>query len=276
MSHSYIIDSPRTLSLADYNPDDTGGLSQDDAKKQTDEFKNRLLELQDLLYGAAEQSVLIILQGLDTSGKDGTIKHVISSINPVGCHVWPFKVPTAEELSHDFLWRVHKRTPATGMFAIFNRSHYEDVLVARVHKLVPKDVWSKRYDQINHFEQMLALNNTIICKFFLHISKDEQKQRLLAREQDPEKWWKLSLADWQERAYWDAYQDAYADAIGRCSTPWAPWHIIPANKKWYRDFAVARALVERLSPYRQSWRDELLERGKAELEKIRGAHVHDQ
>ncbi|MGZ6286361.1 MAG: PPK2 family polyphosphate kinase, partial [Ktedonobacterales bacterium] len=212
----------------------------------------------------------------DTSGKDGTIKHVMSHINPVGCHVWSFKVPTAEELSHDFLWRVHQRTPANGMLAIFNRSHYEDVLVARVHKLVPKDVWSKRYDQINHFEQMLALNNTIICKFFLHISKDEQKQRLLAREQDPEKWWKLSLADWQERAYWDAYQDAYADAIGRCSTPWAPWHIIPANKKWYRDFAVARALVERLSPYRQSWRDELLERGKAELEKIRAAHVHDQ
>ncbi|HEX8033307.1 MAG TPA: PPK2 family polyphosphate kinase [Ktedonobacterales bacterium] len=276
MSHAYIIDSPRSLSLADYDPDDTGSLSHDDAEKQTDEFKNRLLELQDLLYGAARQSVLVILQGLDTSGKDGTIKHVMSHVNPVGCQVWSFKVPTAEELSHDFLWRVHKRTPANGMFAIFNRSHYEDVLVARVHGLVPEDVWSKRYEQINHFEQMLALNNTIICKFFLHISKGEQKQRLLAREQDPEKWWKLSLADWQERAYWDAYQEAYADAIGRCGTSWAPWHIIPANKKWYRDFAIARALIERLSPYRQRWRDELQERGKTELERIRAAHIQEE
>jgi PPK2 family polyphosphate:nucleotide phosphotransferase len=231
--------------------------------------------LQELLYGAAHQSVLIILQGLDTSGKDGTIKHVMSQINPIGCHAWAFKVPTAEELSHDFLWRVHQRTPARGMFAIFNRSHYEDVLVVRVHNLVPEDVWRKRYEQINHFEHLLAQNDTIICKFFLHISKDEQKRRLLAREQNPDKSWKLSLADWQERAYWDAYQEAYADALGRCGTPWAPWQIIPANKKWYRNFAIARALVERLTPYQQRWQQELRERGKAELEKIRADHVHD-
>lgn len=276
MSHSYVVDSPRSLSLAAYDPDDTGGLSHDDAQKRTAEFKDRLLELQDLLYGASRQSVLIILQGLDTSGKDGTIKHVMSQINPIGCHVWAFKVPTPEELRHDFLWRIHQRTPANGMLAIFNRSHYEDVLAARVHKLVPEDIWRKRYKQINRFEHMLALNNTIICKFFLHISKDEQEQRLLAREQDPNKSWKLSLADWQERAYWDAYQDAYADTLSRCGTSWAPWHIIPANKKWYRDFAVARALVERLSPYRQRWHDELQERGKAERERISAAHAREQ
>lgn len=276
MSRSLVIESPRSLSLTEYDPDDTEGLTHDDVKKQTADLEKQLLELQDLLYGAAHQSVLIILQGLDTSGKDGTIKHVMSQINPIGCHVWPFKVPTAEELSHDFLWRIHQRTPARGMLAIFNRSHYEDVLAARVHKLVPEDIWRKRYKQINRFEHMLTLNNTIICKFFLHISKDEQKQRLIAREQDPNKSWKLSLADWQERAYWDTYQEAYADALSRCGTSWAPWHIIPANKKWYRDFAVAHALVARLSPFAQHWRDELQKRGKAEFDKIREAHAHDQ
>ncbi len=276
MNHTSIINSPQSVSLANYDPDDTGGLSHDDATRQTADYERRLLEIQDLLYSAGRQSVLIILQGLDTSGKDGTIKHVMSQINPTGCHVWSFKVPTAEELSHDFLWRIHQRTPANGMLAIFNRSHYEDVLAARVHKLVPEDVWRKRYKQINRFEHMLAQNNTIICKFFLHISKDEQKQRLIAREQDPDKSWKLSLADWQERAYWQAYQSAYADALGRCATSWAPWHIIPANKKWYRDFAVARALVERLSTHAQHWHDELQQRGKAELEQIRAAHIHEQ
>lgn len=276
MNHSFVIDSPRPLSLANYDPDDTGGLSHVDAQRQAAEFEKQLLELQDLLYGAARQSVLIILQGLDTSGKDGTIKHVMSQINPIGCHVWAFKVPTAEELSHDFLWRIHQRAPANGMFAIFNRSHYEDVLAARVHKLVPEGTWRKRYKQINRFEHMLAQNNTIICKYFLHISNDEQKQRLLAREQDPDKSWKLSLADWQERAYWQAYQDAYDDALGHCGTPWAPWHIIPANKKWYRNFAIARSLVERLSPHAKRWHDELQEHGKAELERIRAAHIHAQ
>jgi PPK2 family polyphosphate:nucleotide phosphotransferase len=276
MAANRIIDSPRAIKLSDYDPDDTNGMKHKDATAAQQKLEARLSDQQDLLYGAGHQSVLIILQGMDTSGKDGTVKHVLQVINPAGCHVWSFKVPTPEEAAHDFLWRIHQRTPARGMVGVFNRSQYEDVLVARVHSLVPREIWQERYAQIDHFEQMLAQNDTIIFKFFLHISKDEQRQRLLAREDDPTKSWKLSVSDWQERAYRDAYQEAYQDAIGKCASEQAPWYIVPANKKWYRNLFILQTLVARLEPYERAWSAELAERGKEELAALRKAKVHEE
>lgn len=212
----------------------------------------------------------------DTSGKDSTIKHVMSGINPSGCQVWNFKAPTDEERSHDFLWRVHRRVPSAGMIGIFNRSHYEEGLIARVHHLVPEPVWKKRYQQINHFEQMLSENGVLIFKFFLHISKDEQEKRLRAREDDPAKAWKLAVADWQERAYWDDYVGAYEEALGKCSTSWAPWHIVPANKKWYRNYVVARTLIEGLEPHARAWEKALMERGERALGELWAFHQQQE
>lgn len=276
MNHQRIIDSPHAIKLDELDPNDTGGLHKDDATDRTPPLEAQLARLQEVLYGANQHAVLIILQGMDTAGKDGTVKHVMGVVNPMGCQAWSFKQPTQEELSHDFLWRVHKLAPPRGVLGIFNRSQYEDVLVARVHGLVPTKVWEDRYEQINHFEQMLAKNNTIILKFFLHISKDEQEQRLLAREKDPDKSWKLSVGDWEERAYWDAYQEAYQDAIGKCGTAHAPWFIIPSNKKWYRNYLIAQTIVDYLSPHSQQWEDDLQEQGKRALAAIRTAHVHDE
>lgn len=276
MKHSRIIAAPRGVALADYDPGDTQGMQRAEADDQAAELEARLARLQALLYGAGRQSVLVVLQGLDTSGKDGTIKHVMAQINPVGCQVWSFKVPSAEEQAHDFLWRVHRRTPARGMLAIFNRSHYEDVLVARVHALAAPDVWERRFEAINNFERLLADNGTILLKFFLHLSKDEQRERLLAREHDPEKAWKLSVGDWRERAHWDAYQRAYEDALGRCGTPWAPWHIVPADHKWYRNYCVAQAIADRLAEREREWSAALAEEGKRALAELRAADVHGQ
>ena len=276
MPHDYKIATPQTIALADHDPDETGGLEHADAESQIPKLQQRLEHLQELHYAAQRQSVLIVLQGLDTSGKDGTIKHVMSGINPLGCMAYSFKVPTPEEASHDFLWRVHRQAPARGMIAIFNRSHYEDVLVARVHNLVPPDIWRKRYTQINHFEYMLAQNDTLILKFFLHISKGEQKRRLLDREKDADKAWKLSAADWTERQHWDAYTAAYQDALGRCSTEWAPWYIVPANKKWYRNHFIARTIVEQLERYERQWVAELEERGRQELTAVRAARAREE
>lgn len=275
MAASRIIDNPRDIKLSDYDPDDTNGMKHKDATAAQPKLEARLCAQQELLYAASRQSVLLVLQGMDTSGKDGTVKHVLQSINPTGCHVWSFKVPSAEEAAHDFLWRIHQRTPARGMMAVFNRSQYEDVLVARVHNLVPRDIWQERYAQINHFEHMLAQNDTIILKFFLHITKDEQRQRLLAREDDPAKSWKLSVGDWQERQYWDAYQDAYQDALGKCAAEQAPWYIVPANKKWYRNHFILQTIIERLEPYERAWNEELAARGKEELAALRQAKVHE-
>jgi PPK2 family polyphosphate:nucleotide phosphotransferase len=239
-------------------------------------FEARLARQQELLFGAGSHSVLIVLQGMDTAGKDGTIKQVMSAINPTGCHVWSFKVPTADELAHDFLWRIHRRTPERGMMAIFNRSHYEDVLVPRVHKLAPRAVWQARYGEINAFEQMLTNNGVIVLKFFLHISKDEQKRRLLAREQESNKSWKLAVGDWQERAFWSEYTAAYEDALARCGTSWAPWHIVPADAKWYRNYAVARTIVERLEPYERGWERTLVDVGKQRLRELEAAHIPER
>ncbi len=260
---------PRTrVRLRDHDPADTKGTTREAAEARTRALGEEFAEMQELLYGAARQSVLIVLQGMDTSGKDGTIRHVMAPINPQGCNVATFKEPTPADLAHDFLWRVHPCAPAKGMIGIFNRSHYEDVLVVRVHDLAPKAVWKRRYEAINNFERLLAENGTIILKFFLHISKDEQRARLLAREKDPVKAWKLSPGDWIEREKWDDYQAAYEDALSRCSTTDAPWYIVPADKKWFRNLAITETILDTLRPHVPSWQAALADQGKEQLAAI--------
>lgn len=210
------------------------------------ELNNELMQLQNVLYAENKHNFLIVLQGMDTSGKDGTIKHVFHGVNPQGVRIANFKVPSKIELEHDFLWRVHKQAPGKGEIAIFNRSHYEDVLVVRVHDLVPKDVWSKRYAQINAFEKMLAEEGTTILKFFLHIDLDEQKERLQARLADPHKQWKFRKGDLDERKLWPNYIQAYEDVLSKTSTKYAPWYLIPANRKWYRNLIISTILIETL------------------------------
>jgi PPK2 family polyphosphate:nucleotide phosphotransferase len=220
--------------------------SHEQANAEIAHYQQRLRELQELLYAEHRHSLLICLQALDTGGKDGTINHVLGAMNPQGCRVAPFRQPSVEEQSHDFLWRAHRVAPARGEVVIFNRSHYEDVLIVRVHKLVPKEEWSRRYDRINGFEKGLADHDALILKFYLHISKEEQLQRFKDRLDDPSKHWKISEADYKERDYWDDYEEAYEDALSRCSTEYAPWFVIPANHKWFRNLAVARIVVEQL------------------------------
>ena len=250
-------DGGKKVDLSKIDPGDSGSTSRQEAEQKTVSLLAELAELQDLLYAAGETSVLIVLQGLDTAGKDGSIQHVMGAMNPQSCRVASFKVPTPVEAAHDFLWRIHAEAPAHGSVTIFNRSHYEDVLVVRVHDLVPENVWRSRYDKINAFERLLSDANTVIIKFMLHISKDEQEQRLIEREKDPTKAWKLSPADWKERELWDAYQEAYEDAINNCSTKCAPWFVVPANHKWYRNLVLAQTLVEALRPYGKSWESRL-------------------
>jgi PPK2 family polyphosphate:nucleotide phosphotransferase len=203
-----------------------------------------MAELQEMMYAEGKHALLIVLQAMDAGGKDGTIRHVMGGFNPQGCHVTSFKVPTALELSHDFLWRIHPHAPQRGYVSIFNRSHYEDVLVVRVKELVPEPVWQPRYDHIVHLERLLADSGVTILKFFLHISKDEQKRRFEQRLQRPDKRWKFNPDDLKTRSRWDEYMRAYADAIARCTRPWAPWYIIPADHKWYRNLAVSTVIVD--------------------------------
>jgi len=206
----------------------------------------RLAELQELMYVEGKRSLLIVLQAMDAGGKDGTVNHVISYMNPQGVTVYPFKIPSAEESAHDYLWRVHKVTPAKGHVAVFNRSHYEDVLVVRVDGLAPEEVWSRRYQEINAFEKLLSDNGTHILKFYLHIDRQEQLDRFKNRLDDPKKHWKVSEADYAKRELWDKYREAYEDAISKCSAEHAPWYVIPANHKWFRDLAISRILVKTL------------------------------
>lgn len=254
MAYAFRISPNQTVDLNDYDPSFNAGLSKSEGKELFANLRNELATLQEELHAAGTHAALLILQGMDTSGKDGAIRHVFGRINPQGCRVEAFKVPTEEELAHDFLWRVHKVVPRKGMIGVFNRSHYEDVLVVRVHNLVPESMWQARYEQINNFERLLSDTNTIIIKCFLHISKDEQMERLLAREQEIEKAWKLSPSDWQEREHWKDYQQAYEEALSRCSTDYAPWYIVPANRKWYRNLAICETLVNTLQQYREDWR----------------------
>ena len=242
-----LVTQGKKIKLNKLDPDDTQGLKNDErSQAMLQKLLARLDELQYLLYASKKYSLLIILQGIDASGKDGTIRHVMSGINPIGCYVTSFKTPSAEEAAHDFLWRIHNAIPDLGEIGIFNRSHYEDVLVVRVHKLVPESIWSRRYKQINQFERILSENNVKILKFFLHISKEEQKKRFQQRLDDRTKWWKLSRGDFEERKYWNDYMDAYEDVLHYCSTPWAPWYIIPANKRWFRNLAVSHIIVKTL------------------------------
>jgi len=220
---------------------------------ELEKYTRRLSELQALMYAENKHSLLIVLQAMDGGGKDGTIRHVMEAWNPQSCNVAGFKVPTAEELAHDYLWRIHKVTPRKGQITVFNRSHYEDVLVVRVHNLVPKQVWSKRYNEINNFERELANSGTTILKFFLHIDKEEQLRRFGDRLGEPDKQWKISDADYTEREYWDVYQQAYVDAISKCSFNYAPWYIIPANHKWFRNLAVSQILVETMEGWKMKY-----------------------
>jgi PPK2 family polyphosphate:nucleotide phosphotransferase len=217
-----------------------------EGKQAHRELNDRLEGLQELMYAEGKHRLLVVLQATDTGGKDGTIRHVFEGVNPQGVKVAAFKKPTERELAHDYLWRVHRHVPGDGEITIFNRSHYEDVLVVRVHHLVPESVWSRRYDHINDFERLLVDEGTHIVKFFLHISRDEQKERLQARLDDPSKHWKFSLGDLDERKLWDDYQRAFADMLSKTSTDWAPWYIVPADRKWFRDLLVASVLVETL------------------------------
>ena len=217
-----------------------------EAAEEIEQYQKKLRKLQELLYADGRCSLLICLQGLDTAGKDGTISHILGAMNPQGCRVTGVKQPSAEELAHDFLWRIHKAVPSKGEVAIFNRSHYEDVLIVRVHNLVPKSVWALRYDEINAFEKELFLGNTHILKFYLHISKEEQLSRFKDRLDDPAKQWKISEADYKERKFWDDYTAAYEEALSRCSTEQAPWFVIPSDHKWFRNLAIARIVVEYL------------------------------
>jgi PPK2 family polyphosphate:nucleotide phosphotransferase len=225
--------------LADLDPDETHGHSRGGAAGDLQKGLDRLTDLQDRLYAESKHRVLIVIQGIDASGKDGTVRHVMTAFNPMGCIVTSWKAPTPIELGHDFLWRIHERTPGKGEISIFNRSHYEDVLVVRVHDLVPEEVWSKRYEQINEFERLLAAEGTTILKFFLYIDADEQRERLQARLDDPDKHWKFRLGDLAERKLWDQYIAAYEAMLEKCSTDVAPWYLIPSNRKWFRNLAVA-------------------------------------
>ena len=234
------------IRLAKINPDDTGRITKDQALDRFVELREKVSLLQERLYAEHKRSLLIVFQALDTGGKDGAIKNLCSGLNPAGIRISAFKVPTQAELDHDFLWRVHKATPDKGMIGMWNRSHYEDVLVTRVHKLIEKKVWKARYDQINSFEKILTENGTTVLKLMLHISKDEQKRRLQARLDTAEKQWKFNLGDLKERALWDDYEKAYEDAINCCSTDHAPWYIVPANHKWARNLGVVEVVLRTL------------------------------
>jgi len=242
-----LVEPGKPVMLADWDPADKLTFKKDrDYEATLAAGIARLDELQYLMYAEHRHALLIVLQGMDAAGKDSTIRHVMSGFNPQGCRVTAFKTPTSEEADHDFLWRVHRAVPLKGDIAIFNRSHYEDVLVARVRTLVPKEVWSRRYEQINQFEALLTENGVTIVKLFLHMSKDEQMQRFAARLEDPTKQWKLAPGDFEDREYWDDYMAAYEDALARCSTDAGPWYIIPADRKWVRNLAVSQILVETL------------------------------
>ncbi len=244
----YRVKPDSKVDLAKWDPKETSAFdgAKKDGKERVAELCHRLDELQELLYAEGKHKVLLIFQALDAGGKDGAIRSIFEGVNPQGVKVASFKAPTPEELSHDFLWRIHKQTPGRGEISIFNRSHYEDVLVVRVHELVPETVWSKRYDHINHFEKLLADEGTTILKFYLHIDKDEQKERFQERLDNPAKQWKFNSGDLAERKLWDKYMAAYEDALSKTSTEWAPWYIVPANRNWYRNLVISEVIVKTL------------------------------
>ena len=266
MELAWKVEAGSKVRLKNYNPDYVDEhVDPTLARAELEILCAELGRLQELLAAAQHHSLLVVLQGMDASGKADTIFQVLSQVNPQGCEVHAFKTPTNRDLAHDFLWRVHRVTPGRGVITIFNRSHYEDVLIVRVHNLVPEKAWTQYYAAINDFEDLLAQNDMIVVKLYLHMSSEEQERRLLARQEDKTDAWKLSAADWAERKYWDDYQEAYEDALSNCSTNEAPWYIVPANKKWYRNLLVARTLVYTLRQYKAEWEAQLVERGEREL-----------
>ncbi|MGQ9815496.1 MAG: polyphosphate kinase 2 family protein [Candidatus Roseilinea sp.] len=254
-SDPYLIKPGARVDLSKFDPADTSRYNgrKGDARQELDELTDRLEVLQELMYAESRRKLLIVLQGMDTSGKDGVIRHVFEGVNPQGVRVANFKAPTPVELSRDYLWRVHAHTPGSGEIVIFNRSHYEDVLIVRVQGLVEEAVWRRRYEHINAFEKLLADEGTTILKFFLHISKDEQKKRLQARLDDPTKQWKFNVGDLKERARWDDYMRAYEDVLSKTSTEWAPWRVVPSDVKWYRNLVIARAIVSALEGFQMTY-----------------------
>ena len=262
MANTVFTERGEKLRLDKIYADPPKGMTKENAEARLARVGEALFEMQDEMYGAKTCSVLIVLQGRDGAGKDGTIKHVAGCLNPRGVSVVSFGVPTREEQEHDFLWRVHRHAPRKGEFAIFNRSHYEDVLVVRVHDLAPKKLWQERYGHIADFEELLSEHGTIILKFFLHITKQEQKARLLEREEKPQTAWKLNPRDWQERDYWDEYTEAYEDAISRTAAKHAPWIVVAANAKWYRNLVIAETIADTLREHRKGWKSRLREMGE--------------
>lgn len=251
----YRVEQNQKINLGDWDAEDNSAFSgsKDEAENHFIKLNTQLESLQEMLFAEHKHRVLVVLQAMDTGGKDGVIRHVFDGVNPQGVRVASFKAPTPLELEHDYLWRIHHQAPAKGEMVIFNRSHYEDVLVVRVHNLVSEEIWQKRYSQINHFENLLVDEGTLIIKFYLHIDLKEQKERMLERIDDPEKRWKFNPGDLKERLLWDEYMHAYEDVLSRTSTPWAPWYIIPANKKWYRNLIISRILVEKLSDLKMEY-----------------------
>jgi PPK2 family polyphosphate:nucleotide phosphotransferase len=241
----YRIEPDSKVDFHKWDPEDSSEFdgNKEEGRAALANLNRKLAELQEILYAEHKHKVLIVLQAMDTGGKDGAIRHVFNGINPQGVRVASFKVPSAIEMDHDYLWRIHQQTPGKGEMVIFNRSHYEDVLVVRVHKLVPEEVWKRRYEQVNNFEKLLAEEGTTILKFYLHISSEEQKERLRARLEDPTKHWKFDPNDLKERRLWKEYMRAYEDALEKTSIKYAPWYIVPANKKWYRDLVMASVIL---------------------------------
>jgi len=238
-----VIPNDEQVNLKEFSPEDTDKLLKKDIKKEYTKLQETFIELQEVLYASKKYALLIVLQGMDCSGKDGTVKKVLTDINPNGVNVDSFKVPTPVESSHDYLWRIHKKAPMKGNIVVFNRSYYEDVLVTRVHKTIDDDIADKRFNEINEFEKYLVHNNTIVLKFFLHISKEFQEKKLMSRLETPDKHWKFSEADLSERKLWDSYQKCYSDVLSNCSTKEAPWYVVPANHRWFRDYLILKTIV---------------------------------
>ena len=251
----YLVKPETKVKLSKWDPNDTGDFKggKEEGLAKLEKLNGKLESLQELLFAEHKHKVLIVLQAMDTGGKDGAIRRVFDRVNPAGVRVASFKAPTAEELDHDFLWRVHKQVPGKGEMVIFNRSHYEDVLVVRVHNYVTPEVWGKRFEQINEFERTLAENGTTILKFYLHIDLDEQKARFQARLDDPTKRWKFRLGDLEERKFWPDYMKAFEDVLSKTSTEHAPWYIVPANRKWFRDLVISSVLVDTLEGLKMSY-----------------------
>jgi PPK2 family polyphosphate:nucleotide phosphotransferase len=262
-------DGSRKIQLDGLDPDGASHLRKEAGLEELDRWGAEFSELGNLLTYAGTHALLVVLQGRDASGKDGAIRKILDFSNIQNAAVNPFKAPTTLESAHDFLWRVHQVAPARGHIALFNRSHYEDVIAARVHKLAPERVWKKRYAHINAFERLLVDSDVIVVKFFLHVSREEELRRLYAREKDPRTAWKLNPGDWRELPLWDEVTAAYEDAINKCATPEVPWYLVPADKKWFRNLAVLQRLVLELRPYRNLWLETLREMGKSALKEIR-------